>query len=85
MGGLPAKRINMRFDIPSYSVDSSTVVRAALVLTQIPNRNMDPGDSVIVSPALVLAAKAVTDPTKAAQILAEIALSPLRVAVGDRV
>ncbi len=83
VGGLPPTRVYMRFDIPSYIVDSSTVVRAALVLTQIPNRTIDPGDSVIVSPALVLAAKAVTDPTKAAQILAEIALSPLRVAVGD--
>ncbi|MDQ6719134.1 MAG: hypothetical protein M3Z17_12415 [Gemmatimonadota bacterium] len=83
MGGLPPTRVYMRFDIPKYIVDSSTVVRAALVLTQIPNRTIDPGDSVIVVPALVLAAKAVTDPTKAAQILAEIALNPLRVAVGD--
>jgi hypothetical protein len=83
MGGLPPTRIYMRFEIPSFIVDSSTVVRAALVLTQIPNRTIDPGDSIRVSPALVLAAQAVTDPTKASQILAEIALNPLNVAVGD--
>jgi hypothetical protein len=83
MGGLPPTRVYMRFDIPSYIVDSSTVVRAALVLTQIPNRTIDPGDSIAISPALVLAAKAVTDPTKASQILAEISLNPLSTAVGD--
>ena len=83
MGGLPPTRIYMRFEIPSFIVDSSTVVRAALVLTQIPNRTIDPADSVTIAPALVLAAKAVSDPTKAAQILAEIVLNPLSFAVGD--
>ncbi len=83
IGGLPPTRVYMRFDIPSFIVDSSTVVRAALVLTQIPNRTIDPADSIALSPALVLAAKAVTDPTKASQILGEIALTPLSLAVGD--
>ena len=83
MGGLPARRIYLRFNIPAEIVDSATVVRAALLLTQIPNRTIDPGDSVTVAPALVLAAQAVTDPTKASQILAEISLSPLSFAVGD--
>ena len=83
LGGLPATRVYMRFNIPSFIVDSSTVVRAALVLTQIPNRTIDPGDSLDVLPALVLAAKAVTDPTKASQILGAIAFTPLRIAVGD--
>lgn len=83
MGGLPATRIYMRFQIPSYIVDSSTVVRAALVLTQLPNRTIDPADSVTVSPALVLATSVVVDPAKAAQILAAIPLAPVRFAVGD--
>jgi hypothetical protein len=83
MGGLPPTRIYLRFDIPASIVDSSTVVRAALVLTQIPNRTIDPADSITIAPALVLAAKAVTDPTRASQILAEISLDPLRFAVGD--
>jgi len=83
IGGLPPTRIYMRFDIPAAIVDSSTVVRAALVLTQLPNRTIDPKDSITVTPALVIAAKAVTDPTKASQIFAELRLNPLRVAVGD--
>lgn len=83
MGGLPPTRIYLRFNIPSVIVDSSTVVRAALILTQIPNRTIDPLDSIVVSPALVLAANAVTDPTKASAILAEISLNPLAFAVGD--
>lgn len=83
MGGLPPTRIYMRFDIPRAILDSSTVVRAALVLTQIPNRTIDPADSVTLAPGLVLAGTAVTDPTRAAQILAEISLNPLRFAVGD--
>ncbi len=83
VGGLPARRVYFRFDIPSVILDSSTVVRAALVLTQFPNRTIDPKDSVSIAPTLVLAAKAVTDPTKAAQVLADIRLDSLRVAVGD--
>lgn len=83
MGGLPPTRVYMRFDIPSVIVDSATVVRAGLVLTQIPNRSIDPLDSVTVLPSLVVAAIAVTDPTKAAQILAAVSLSPVSFAVGD--
>ena len=83
LGGLPPTRVYFRFDIPASIVDSATVVRAALILTQIPNRAIDPKDSVTVFPSVVLAGNAVTDPTKAAQILAEITLNPARFAVGD--
>ena len=83
VGGLPATRVYMRFSIPSYIVDSSTVVRAALVLTQIPNRTIDPADSVTLTPSLVLARNVVVDPAKAAQILGALPLSPVRFAVGD--
>ena len=38
VGGLPAQRVYMRLSIPSNLVDSVTVVRAALVLTQAPVR-----------------------------------------------
>jgi hypothetical protein len=83
MGGLPPTRVYFRFDIPASIIDSATVVRAALILTQFPNRSIDPADSISISPAVVLAGNAVTDPTKAAQILAEITLSPAKFAVGD--
>ncbi len=82
-GGLPPHRVYLRFDIPSVIVDSSTVIRAALILTQIPNRAIDPKDTVYVAPALVLAGKVVTDPAHASQILAEIQLESGRFAVGD--
>jgi hypothetical protein len=38
VGGLPAHRVYMRFDIPRRLVDSVTVVRASLVMTQTPVR-----------------------------------------------
>lgn len=38
IGGLPAYRAYIRLNIPSRIIDSSTVVRAALVLTQVPVR-----------------------------------------------
>jgi len=82
-GGLPPHRVYLRFDIPSVIVDSSTVIRAAVVLTQIPNRAIDPKDTVYVAPALVLAGKVVTHPAHASQILAEIQLESGRFAVGD--
>ncbi len=82
-GGLPPRRVYFRFNIPSVIVDSSTVIRAALLLTQIPNRAIDPQDTVFVTAALVLAGKVVTDPARASQILAEIQLEPVRMAVGD--
>jgi hypothetical protein len=83
LGGLPPTRVYVRFDIPSFIVDSSTVVRAALILTQFPNRAIDPKDSVSIDPSISLAAVAVTDPVRASQILASISLAPLRIAVGD--
>lgn len=83
MGGLPPTRVYLRFAIPTVIVDSSTVVRAVLVLTQFPNRAIDPHDSLSVEPAISLAAAGVTDPVRASQILASINFSPLRIAVGD--
>jgi hypothetical protein len=38
VGGLPARRVYVRLSVPSRLVDSVTVVRAALVLTQAPVR-----------------------------------------------
>jgi hypothetical protein len=83
LGGLPPTRVYVRFNIPSVIVDSSTVVRAAMILTQFPNRAIDPKDSVSIEPSISLAAIAVTDPARASQILASINLSPVRIAVGD--
>lgn len=83
VGGLPARRIYLRFDIPSRIIDSSTVIRATLLLNQIPNTALDPTDTVNVLPHVVLATGAVTDPAKAAQIIADISTDTLRARPGD--
>jgi len=69
VGGLPSRRIFLRFDIPRRIVDSSTVLRATLLLTQRPNAFGGPNDSLVVFPVVVTASPAVTDITRAANVL----------------
>ena len=82
VGGLPPRRVYVRFDIPSKLIDSSTIVRATLLLNQISNPAIDAGDTIKVVPQVVLAGSAVTDPTKAAQINANISADTLRLTAG---
>ena len=82
VGGLPPTRIYVRFNIPLNIIDSSTVVRATLLLNQIPNTSIDPGDTVRLLPGLVLAGNAVKDPAKAAQIATDIALDTVLLTPG---
>ena len=82
IGGLPARRVYVRFDIPSNIIDSTSVVRATLLLNQIPNPFLDPTDTVMVLPHLVLAGKAVTDPSKASQIVADVSIDTLKIQPG---
>lgn len=74
VGGLPGTRAYFRFNIPARIVDSSLVVRATLLLTQVPSTSPDPTDTMSVVPALVLAGPSITDPAKAAQITASATL-----------
>jgi len=82
VGGLPPRRVYVQFTIPVSIIDSATVVRATLLLNQIPNPLLDPTDTVLILPSLVLAGRAVTDPTKAAQIVADVTLDTLRIMPG---
>lgn len=82
VGGLPAHRVYIRFDIPSTIIDSSTVVRATLLLNQLPNAALDPTDTVKLLPQVVLAGRAVTDPVKAAQIIGTITVDTLKLMPG---
>ncbi|MFL5481069.1 MAG: hypothetical protein ACJ8AK_02670 [Gemmatimonadaceae bacterium] len=82
VGGLPPRRVYVRFDIPSMIIDSSTVVRATLLLNQIQNNSLDPGDTIRVVPQVVLAGTAVTDPSKAAQIIGNISADTLKITAG---
>ncbi len=83
LGGIPPRRGYMRFDIPANLLDSSTVIRATLLLNQIPNPLLDPTDSVLVIPLVGVAGVAVEDPTKAAQIFTDVGLDTLRTRAGD--
>lgn len=69
-GGLPGRRIYLRFDsLPRRIVDSSTVVRATLTLTQAPNRTIGTPDSIVMRPYLVVANVSVRDPSVAVRLL----------------
>lgn len=69
-GGLPGRRIYLRFDsLPRHIVDSSTVIRATLTLTQAPNRALGIPDTAIMRPYLVVAHVDVRDPAVAVRLL----------------
>lgn len=66
VGGLPGRRVYLKFNIPSRIVDSSNVVRATLLLTQRPNSYSPAArDSVTITPLAVTAGPSVTDLTRA--------------------
>jgi hypothetical protein len=82
IGGLPARRVYVRFNIPDSIIDSATVVRATLLLNQLPNNAIDPTDTVLLLPQVALAGPAVVDPGKAAQILGSFSVDTLRLTPG---
>lgn len=70
VGGEPSRRAYLRFDVPSVIVDSSTIVRATLLLIQAPNRyGADRLDTVRVIPAAVTVSPEVTSYFTALQFL----------------
>lgn len=83
IGGLPARRIYMRFDVPAFIADTAEIVRATLLMTQRPDLSVDPKDTVRIVAHVSLAGKTVTDLTRAAQITAQTTLDTLRVAPAD--
>jgi len=83
VGGLPARRVYMRFDIPKFIADTAQIVRATLLLTQRPDRTAEEGDTVRILANVSLAAKAVTDLSRAAQITAGTILDTLKISPAD--
>jgi hypothetical protein len=69
LGGLPGRRVLMRFEIPSHIIDSSNVLRATLFLTQSPVRGIDDSVAFTVFPQLVTAGQEVTDVGRAMILL----------------
>jgi hypothetical protein len=72
VGGVPSRRVFMRFNVPSFIVDSTTIVRASLLLTQNPNRRISPRESVFVYPVAILSGPAVTSIPSSLQFLGPI-------------
>ncbi|HVA58743.1 MAG: hypothetical protein WBQ26_09035 [Gemmatimonadaceae bacterium] len=73
VGGLPGQRVYIRFSLPSGIVDSTTVVRATLLLNQVPNPlSPDAHDTMAVWPQAVLATTAVTDLYRALGLLSTV-------------
>jgi hypothetical protein len=69
VGGNPGRRAYLRFNIPSHIVDSSTIVRASLVLTQRPLPYGDLRDTMTIQAQVVLAGPQVTDLRRASNII----------------
>jgi hypothetical protein len=61
VGGSPAQRVLLRFDIPSRIVDSTVVVRASLMLTQRPSTSSEAGDSVFLHVVPIAASSEIRD------------------------
>ena len=61
VGAWPSRRAYFRFAIPRAIVESSTVVRAELLLTQRPSFSVDRGDSISVQPFIGISTSAVSD------------------------
>lgn len=86
VGALPSRRSYLRFLLPSGLLDSASVVRATLLLTQMPNRGFGPLDSVFVVTQLSTAGTVITDPALAARLVAPpefTQIDSLRVAASD--
>jgi hypothetical protein len=77
VGGLPARRSYLRFVIPSFILDSSTVVRATLLLTQRPNPTFGVTDTMGVTVNLVLAGAIITDVARAAALTADASITAI--------
>lgn len=68
VGGVPGTRTYLRFELPRRITDSSRVVRAALLLTQAPNRlSPSRNDTLVVLPDVVLASESITNLRQAVQ------------------
>jgi hypothetical protein len=87
VGGVPGRRSYLRFELPIGIVDSTSVVRATLELTQYPNRLAFRGaDTMSLYPQAVVASELVTDLQTAANLLGaptSFRLDSLRVPPND--
>ncbi len=69
VGGPRGRRIYLRFLLPAAITDSTTVVRATLILNQRPAPTYGFADSIVVASNVVIATKEVTDLGRAALLI----------------
>ena len=69
LGGVPGRRVYLRFNLPKNITDSTTIIRATLRLTQARYPFGDPSDSVIIHPHIVLASQFITDNRRASTLI----------------
>ena len=74
VGGTPGRRAYLRFNIPRYISDSTTIIRATLRLTQRPVKLGNLRDSMVVHAHVGLAGPAVTDLYRASDIISAAGL-----------
>lgn len=70
IGGVPARRVYVRFHLPPAIIDSATVLRATLTLRPVGLTGFLRSDSLTIFPQGVIATADVTDPTRAALFVA---------------
>jgi hypothetical protein len=86
VGGVPSRRVYLKFNVPSRIIDSTSIVRASLLVTQTPNRRLNPRDSIFIFPVPIVSAPAVTDFKTSLQFLGAVGslgLDSLKLAPGD--
>lgn len=71
VGGLPAYRTYLRFNVPARIADSSTIVRADLLLTQQRSTFANAGDPVTIVPLVPTSTDLVTDLRRVLDLAAE--------------
>jgi hypothetical protein len=71
VGGMPSYRTYLRFNVPLRITDSSTIVRADLVLTQQRSRYGNANDTVAIYPLVPNATSDVSDLRRAIDLAAE--------------
>ncbi len=72
VGGLPSSRGYLRFELPESIVDSGTVVRATLTLTQIPSLRFDSAQGVTLYAHPSIASAVISAPDKAALLIGAV-------------
>jgi hypothetical protein len=83
VGGLRGQRGYLHFSLPSRIVDSSTVVRATLLLTQLPYRGPGGLDTLALDVHPTLASAAVTDVRRIVTLIGAPSLDTLRLVPRD--